>query len=265
MSLKYFNPLFAAYLIFLAFFAGACAGSFVNCAVIRLTNKSGSLFGRSRCPDCGHPLGILDLFPVFSYIFLRGKCRYCREKISPRYLLAELCFGACWGVLFAVFGFSRLTLEYILMMTLLCAESLSDIESFEVPNSLHIALIANFALFLFTHDEPLKRLIWGAAAFIIFGAGMLILSLIADKIYKKETLGGADIKLFAVLGLYFGPGKMLFLLIISCIAGLLLTFVTKKSLGSVVPFIPSITLGAFITVLAADPFIEWYMGLFTPR
>lgn len=252
----------SAYLLFLAFVAGACAGSFTNCAVIRLSNKSGSLFGRSRCISCGHSLGFFDLIPVFSYIFLRGKCRYCRARLSPRYLAVELCFGAGWCGILAVFGLSWQTLEYILMFTLLCAEALSDIETFEVSNWLHIALAVIFSIFLPTHTEPIKRLMSGLLGLLLYGGGILIISLIADKIYKKDTLGGADIKLFGILGLYFGPLKMLFVVILSCISGLIVAAIAKKGLGKEIPFIPSITFAAWVCALFSDPVIEWYIGLF---
>ncbi len=262
MSIFLFNPLLAGYMLLIAFLIGACAGSFTNCAVIRLSHKSGSLFGRSACPKCGHALGFLDLIPVFGYIFLGGKCRYCKARVSPRYLAVELAFGFGYAGILAVFGLSWITLEYLLMFTLLCAEALSDIETFEVSNWLHLALVAVFLLFLPTHAEPLERLISGALGLLIYGGGMLIIALIADKAYKKEALGGADIKLFGVLGLYFGPIKMLFLTIISCVAGLFAAMIAKKGLGKEFPFIPAIAFGAYITALFADSAVAWYLGLF---
>ena len=263
MSIFLFSPLLSAYMLALTFMVGACMGSFVNCAQWRLSNKTGSLFGRSICPKCEHKLGLLDLVPVFSYVFLRGKCRYCKEKVDFRYLAVEIVFGAVYVGIVAMFGLSWLTLEYLLLFTILLAEALSDIATFEVPDSLHIAGIVVFAAFIMTHDDPLRRLINGLLGFAIFGAGMLILSLIADKIYKKDTLGGADIKLLAVLGLFFGPAKMLLLLIVSCILGLLGAMIVKAGLGKIFPFIPAITLGSYFTALFADPIIEWYLGLFS--
>ena len=263
MSIFLFSPLFAAYLLALAFLVGACMGSFVNCVQMRLSERSGSIFGRSRCPKCGHTLGILDLFPVLSYAFLRGKCRYCKAPVDFNYLAVELIFGAGYVGIFAMFGLSWLTLEYLLLFTLLAASSLSDLRTLEVPDSLHIASIVVFAAFIMTHADPLHRLIDGLIGFAVYGAGMLVLSLVADKVYKKDTLGGADIKMLAVLGLFFGPVKMLLLLILSCLLGLAGAALAKAGLGKEFPFIPAITLGAYITALFADPIIEWYLGLFS--
>ena len=263
MSIFYFNPLLAAYMLLLMFFIGACMGSFVNCIQIRLSTRSGSIFGRSECPSCGHRLGVLDLLPILSWIFLGGKCRYCKSRISPRYVIVEAVFGLIYSGLLARFGLSWLTLEYILLFTVLAAASLSDISTMTVPDWLHIAGAAVFLVFLAAHSEPLIRLRDGALGAVIYGGGVLAISLIADKIYKKDTLGGADIKIFAVLGLFFGPVKMLLLIILSCIIGLILALIAKAGLGKEFPFIPSITAAAYIVALCGDGVIGWYLGLFS--
>lgn len=262
MSIFSFPPYLSIYALIMAFAVGACIGSFVNCVEWRLANKKGSVLGRSNCPKCGHKLGFLDLFPIFSYIFLRGKCRYCREKISPRYIAVELVFGLTFAGLLAYFGLAFQTLEYLILFAILGAAALSDIETFEVPDSLHIAAAVNFLVFLATHADPLKRLLWGIVAALAYGAALLGLSLVADKAFKKDSLGGADIKLIAVLGLYFGPKSMLFLLIISCIVGLILAFIMKAGWQREFPFIPAIVISAYISVFTAEPFINWYLGLF---
>ncbi len=263
MSVFLFNPLMSGYLLILIFFIGACMGSFINCAQIRLSSRSGSIFGRSECPSCGHRLGVLDLIPVLSWIFLGGKCRYCKAKISARYLAVEVIFGLAYAGLLARFGLSLLTLEYIILFTVILAEALSDISTLTVPDRLHIAACAVFLVFLPAHDNLLNRLFSGILGAVIYGAALLVLSLIADKIYKKDTLGGADIKLVAVLGLFFGPVRMLLVLILSSVLGLLAALIFKAGLGKEFPFIPSITLAAYICALFADPIINWYLGLFS--
>ena len=262
MSIFYFPPLFAAYMLALAFIFGACLGSFVNCIEWRIQNKKGSILGRSNCPHCGHKLGFLDLIPIFSYIFLRGKCRYCREKISPRYLAVELVFGFAFAGILAYFGLSWQTIEYLILFAILLAAALSDIVTFEVPDTLHILAVLNFLAFLVTHPDPLHRLLWGVVAGLVYGAALLLLSLAADKAFGKDSLGGADIKLLAVLGLYFGLKSTLFLLIISCIVGLVLAAVFKAGWQREFPFIPAIVMSAYICIFVADPFINWYLGLF---
>ncbi len=261
LSLKFFPLPAAIGLLLLAFMTGACFGSFINCIQLRVKDKK-SVLGRSECPNCGHRLGFFELIPVFSYLFLRGKCKNCREKISPRYFLAELCFGLAWALTVAFFGWQWLTLEYLVLFTVLCAEALWDLDIFKVPDTLHILAILNFLIFLPTHPEPLKRLLWGALAGLIYALAILVLSLIMDKVYKKESIGGADIKLLFVLGLYFGWKSMLLLLILSCFIGLLLAAVFKAGLQKTFPFIPALVVSAFICAVWAERFIGWYMSLF---
>ena len=82
-----------AILYTLIFIIGALFGSFYTLAVHRIPKKQDIIYTHSYCPNCDHKLGLLDLFPIFSYIFLGGKCRYCKEKIRPRYLILEILSG----------------------------------------------------------------------------------------------------------------------------------------------------------------------------
>lgn len=261
LSLKFFPLPAIIGLLALSFIAGACMGSFVNCIQLRIKDKK-SVLGRSECPNCGHRLGFFELIPVFSFIFLRGKCKNCKAKISPRYFAVELSFGLLWALAVVFFGWQWLTLEYLILFTVLAAESLWDFDIFEVPDTLHIIAAVNFLIFLPTHPEPLSRLLWGLVTGLIYGGALLLLSLVADKVFKKDSIGGADIKLVAVLGLYFGWKSMLLLIILSCIFGLLLSLIFKAGLQKEFPFIPALCLSAVICSVCADPLINWYIGLF---
>ena len=253
----------AAAALLMIFFVGACFGSFINCAVIRLTKRTGSLWGRSECPECGHALGAADLIPILSWVFLRGKCRYCRKKISARYPLTELLCGAGFSGIAAARGLSLTALEYAAAFSIIFAGALCDIDTLCVPNGIHLALAAVYLIFLPAQPDPLKCLLNGVFGFLIYGAGLLIFSLIADRILGRPSLGGADIKLFAVLGLYFGPAGTLMVLIISCAAGLLGAAITKKGFGREFPFLPYIAFAAWAGMLFADRFAERYLGLFS--
>jgi len=260
----YDSALFAIYFGVLAFVLGAVMGSFLNCAAWRIAHGKSFVKGRSRCPDCGHELGVLDLVPIFSWIFLGGKCRYCKEKISVRYPLTELGFALL--TLGCLLRFD-LTVEclrnYVFICCLFCL-SLVDLEVYEIPNGcLIIAALAWLGAIPFA-DDPLHALWTGLAVGVGFGAVMLLLSLVLDKIMKKETLGGGDIKLFAVVGLYLGLVGSLFSLIIACALGLILgAIVRKKSAenGGRIPFGPSIALSACFMLFFGQGIVNWYLGL----
>lgn len=261
MSLFIFSPFLTAYMLALAFVVGACMGSFVLCAVTRKIERR-SMFERSCCPFCGRKLSATDLFPIFSFLFLKGRCRYCKQKLGVKYLLVEVLFALGYLGLFARFGLSLDALKFIILFTLLAAASLNDIITNEIPDLLLIFSAADFLVFSLLGAEPLKTVLSGILCGVGFGAAILILVLIMDRIFKRETMGGGDIKMFAVLGLFFGPAEMLLLIISSCVFGLIFSFASKKGLWKTFPFAPSLTLTAYFCALAAKPIISWYFGLF---
>ncbi len=260
MSIMYFSPAFAAAMTACAFVLGAVMASFINCMQIRLTEKK-PVFGRSCCPNCGHKLSWYELVPVLSYIFLKGKCKSCKQRISPRYLIVEVLFGLMYAGLLWGFGLSAELAEYVILFTILAAEAIWDYATFEVPDTLHILAIINWLAFLWAHG-PLERLKSGLFAGVIYAGAILLVSLVADKVYKKESIGGADIKLIFVLGLYFGWKAMLLLIILSCVTGLLLALAFRAGMQKAFPFIPALVLSAYICAFAAEPIIRWYTSLF---
>ena len=254
-------PLAAVYLLFLAIVCGACAGSFINCGALRYVTGEKLSRGRSHCPVCGHVLGVLDLFPLFSWMFLKGKCRYCGAPVSKRYPLTELISALLWVSTAAVFGLDIRTLEYCVLFSLLLAVALIDYDTMEIPNGLLIAGAALFAVCLVFHDAPLQRLKAGLLGGLILGGSLLAVSLVMDRVLGRESMGGGDIKLFALLGLFTGTAVGLFLVILSCFTGLVFAFVSKAK-GKPFPFGPAIALAAWPALLFGPRFVAWYLGLF---
>ncbi len=247
------------YVLVLAFLCGACAGSFVNCAADRYAAKQSIFRGRSHCPVCGHTLGILDLFPIFSYIFLRGKCRHCGAKIPVRCLITELCGGLLFLTAAMRFGVSFQTLEYCLLFAALFAVALIDFDTMEIPDGIHLFGIFVFLVFLPAYPSPQERLMEGLLGALVFGGGMLAVSLIMDAILKRDSLGGGDIKLFAVLGLFNGVWRGLFHLILSCLTGILLYVLARQK--NEFPFGPAICIAAWVTALVGQEIIDLYLSI----
>ena len=254
----------------LAAVLGAAFGSFLNCAAWRIAHKESFLKGRSRCPKCGHALGALDLIPVFSWLFLRGKCRYCGEKVSIRYLVAELFFALVTVLCLLRFDLTFEALRNWIFLCCLMCLSLVDLEIFEIPDG--CLIIATAAWFAFL---PLVVSDWGTewkdvvihlASGIVLGGLMLGISLLMDRILKRDSLGGGDIKLLAVCGLYLGPWCSILMLIIACVLGLVFSLVMKR-LGKrgengEVPFGPSIALASAFVLLYGTGIINAYISLF---
>ena len=271
---------FRIYLCILAFLFGTVFGSFLNCMAWRIAHNESVLKGRSHCAVCGHTLGITDLIPVFSWLFLGGRCRYCKEKISPRYVAAELVCGCGFVLSFLRYGVSWRTLQVIVLFCILLALSLTDFEIYEIPDRFILAGIIWYLATSWLMDRRLsltgmtvsilpegeylslpawgQNLLAGLIGGLAIGGGMLFLSLLFDHLLGKESMGGGDIKLFFMTSLYLGLLQGLFSLILSCIVGLVIAAVMQRKR---VPFGPAISLAAFLSLLYGESFVNWYLSL----
>ena len=248
-----------AYIMIVVAILGAVFGSFINCMAWRMVHKENVLKGRSHCTCCDHPLGAVDLIPVFSYIFLKGRCRYCNQKISMRYMITELFSAFMFVSLVWKYDISFLTLRYVVLACILLGLSLVDLDSYEIPNGCIIMgivwWIVTIPLMETSIIEEIKNGVIGGFA---IGGGVFLCSLVMDFVLKKESMGGGDIKLYFMLGLYTGWVLGLFQLIISCMIGIVFVFVLRRN---TIPFAPAISLSALITLLWGNEIVAWYLGL----
>lgn len=254
------SPLLIIYVSVVLFILGSVFGSFINCVSGRIVEGKDWIKGKSICENCKHELSALDLVPIFSYIFLKGKCRYCGVKLSIRYMLTELFLGLCFVFLFL----RNRTIDYILfrdliLVTLLLGLSLVDLELYIIPDGFIIIGIVTWALGLLFMSDELAYLKDGLIGGLGIGVFIFLISLVMDKVLKKESLGGGDIKLLFLVCLYTGIFGGILLLIISCVIGLLFVFALKKDK---IPFGPSISLATFIVLMCGSQIINWYLGLF---
>lgn len=240
---------------------GAVMGSFLNCAAGRMAKDQPFIKGHSRCPACGHDLGVLDLIPVFSWIFLGGKCRHCRAKISPRYLITELMFAALTVACLLYFQSPALCIRNWVMICCLFTLSLVDFESQIIPNgTLLFAAVAWAAAepFLF---ESWEKTVAHVLSGVVIGGGLLLISMVMDKVLQRESLGGGDVKLFAVVGLYLGLLPSLFTLILSCILGLAVNLPRQRGNSEPFPFGPWIAIATAVMLFFGEKLVRWYLGL----
>ena len=247
------------YILTIAFILGAIFGSFINCMARRIANGESVTKGRSHCAVCGHPLGALDLVPIFSYIFLQGKCRYCGQKISPRYMIAEMVMALAFVAIVVRFDVTFEAMRYLVLVCMLMGLSLVDLDKYIIPDRFIIAGIFWWAVTLPLMEEPwqMQLKLGLIGAFAIAGA-MLVLSLLFDKVTHKESLGGGDIKLFFMTGLYMGPWIGFFNLIVACVIGIVFVIVLKQKK---IPFGPAISLATFFSILFGSEVVNWYFTL----
>lgn len=262
MSIYGYTPLLI-YSIIVAFIFGTCMGSFLNCVAWRSVRGESFLKGHSHCTSCGHELGLKDLIPVISWLSTGGKCRYCGAKVSARYPITEIAFGLITVICLLRFDLTVLCLRNYIFLAVLFVLTLTDIDDMIIPDGCHIAAVIAWIAaepFLF---EGWSGVISHVAAGLVFGGGLLAISLVLDRIMGRDTLGGGDIKLIAVTGLYLGLIGNLFALMLACIMGLIFNAITKKSSeeDKAFPFGPWIAGAAAVMLLFGSPLINWYQNL----
>lgn len=248
------------YILTIAFVLGACLGSFADCLAMRLLSGESILYGRSHCDFCGHVLGAMDLIPLVSRLFLRGRCRYCRMPVSSESFWAELVSGLACCLIVSRYGLSVMSLRGILLFVVLLTAALTDLHGWIIPDFLQLAgclIFLGTAVFL---PKPLYQIWHGLLLGTTLGGGMFVLSLIFERWTGKESLGGGDIKLFFVTGLYLKSAwELLFYLILSCLLGLLFAALRRTSR---IPFGPAIAAACFFIILYGEIWTRWYTGLF---
>ncbi len=169
------------------------------------------------------------------------------------YVTALLC-GAAYAVTAVQFGLTVQCVRFCILFALLTAASLADLRTMEIPDSVPFAAVCVFFLFLPFEKDVCDALLHGLVGMLPIGGGMLLLSWCADRWTGYETLGGGDIKLFAVLGLYFGFAGGMLAIALSCGCGLFACVALRIHKNEPLPFAPFIALGAFVTAIAGEDF-----------
>lgn len=244
----------------ITFILGCALGSFTDCLAGRMLNGTSVLKGRSHCDACGHVLGVLDLVPLFSRLCLRGRCRYCGAKIPAEAFWTELVSGIACCLIMYRYDVSVLALRGILLWMVLLCLTLTDLHAWIIPDRLQIAGILIFFGTALGLPEPGRQMLRGVMTGAGLAVSMLALSLLFDRLTGKESLGGGDVKLFFVTGLYMRSAwEVLFFLILSCVLGIAGSVIGRREK---IPFGPAIAAACFCMLLYGDIWTQWYTGLF---
>ncbi len=258
-------------MLLILFAFGLCFGSFLNVIVYRLPQKLSIVKPPSSCPACKTRLGFLDLIPLFGYLLLKGKCRYCSASISFRYPLVEMLTGLLFVAVSYQFGFSAAGLFYLALLYLLFAVTLIDLEHRIVPNTLVVTgLIIGLCFYLpvlvsFVTDVPASLLINrlpldGLLGFIVGGGLLLIIILVS-----RGGMGAGDMKLMAMIGLFVGlRGVAVVLLaafIFGALVGIAMMLLGRATRKSALPFAPYLALATTVEVFWGEAIWHWYINL----
>lgn len=247
---------------FIFFLFGILFGSFFNVCIYRIPLGSSIVYPSSHCTSCNKKLKTVDIIPVFSYIFLRGKCRNCNEPVSIQYPIVEILTGILFSLLYMKYSFTSYLLIYILLTSILIIVAFIDLKHRIIPNSLVLfgTVIAMVSNLLCPHLDWLD----GFLGLVVGGGTLLTVSLFSLIFLKKEGMGGGDIKLMGMIGLFLGWRLTLLSLILTIyiggiVGGILLIFRIKK-VGENIPFGPFIAIGSEIAMLFGAEIIRWYLS-----
>ena len=254
---------------------GACIGSFLNVVIYRLPKKKSFIFERSHCTSCNKNLNVFDLFPIISWILLKGKCRYCNASISHRYPLVELftsiLFLLCLkskGIFDNIFPEYLVAISSWLLVSYLVVLCMIDLNEMILPNSLTysgsvIGLSIAFYQCLIFYDSSFELLLEHFLAYIIAFFGINLFSFIVKLIINKPALGAGDAKLFAMSGAWLGIQGLEVTITLSflfsaffVILGLVLRFIKRRQY---IPFGPFICGSIFLVWFYGTQF--WYDSL----
>jgi len=242
----------------IVFALGISIGSFLNVVIYRVPRKQSIIRPPSHCPICGHRLAWYDLIPVFSYIFQKGRCRYCGAKISYKYPLVELITGLSFIAIFAKFGLSVKSAEYMAFASFLIAGGFMDLFDGVVNDWLVILGIATGLSFSVYFNTFFDNLLGMAVAFAFFA---LIIFLT-----HGNGMGEGDATFGALIGSFLGIKltilTILFAFILGAIIGVILIYVFHRKKEDAVPFVPFMALSAFMMLFIGNPIISFYMKLF---
>ncbi|MBI3440985.1 MAG: prepilin peptidase [Proteobacteria bacterium] len=243
---------------------GLVLGSFATALSYRLPlDMSIVTVTRSRCPVCQHNLGIADLVPLFSWLFLRGRCRHCQTWIGWRYPLIELATLFLCFIFYAVYGLRADTLLIFSLAPVLISILDIDFHHKIIPDSLNLAVLLTGAALLSVNTlmdgNPTDFLIYkggeAVSGALAYGLGSLLLRQVAMRVLKREPMGLGDVKFYAAVGFWLGlnANATSLFLIISGISGVVLALIWKRRTGEIeVPFGPSLII-AFIVTLCFYP------------
>lgn len=241
-------PPLLAHASLIAALVGACVGSFLSLITYRFIHEKPMLTARSACTSCGKTLGVLDLVPILSWVFLRARARCCGARISIRYPLIELACALTAAWLVDKFGVNLLSCSYVLMAWCICGLILADLEAYVLPDILLIPLALAGILHVVATDYAAADVAASAAV-----AGALAYSLHAggSKLLGRPALGLGDVKLIAVAGLWLAESTALVpFLFFSGLLGIICALIWRMlGHGTVFPFGPALLIALMACVI----------------
>lgn len=248
------------------FLLGISIGSFLNVCIYRMGREQSVVRPASHCPNCKKPIRWRDNVPLLSFILLKGRCRDCGQKISPRYFLVELLTGLVFLAIYQKFGLAPKSFGYLIFASGLIVATFVDFDFQIIPDEISLGGIGVGILWSFIfpalqnapgHLLGLRQSLFGV---LVGGGALWILGCVGDFIFKKESMGGGDVKLLAMIGAFMGWQTALLCLPVASVIGAIVGVIIKiKTKESVIAFGPYLSIGAFVSMFWASKIVSFFL------
>lgn len=222
----------------LFFIAGLIFGSFYNVVGLRLPNGESIIKPGSHCPKCNHKLSWYENIPVLSYIFLKGKCKNCKQKISFIYPAIEILTAILFTANYVIFGLTYECLIGVILSSLVSIIFVSD-SKYMIINDSPLIISSLLITIIKIINNGLKEALYSISSGLLIFIIVYLLMLLGNFLFKKESLGGGDIKLSFVAGLSLGPALGIFYIVLaSFLAFPYAMYISVKGDEGMLPFGP---------------------------
>lgn len=241
---------------------GAAVGSFLNVLIYRLPKNENFVSGRSHCPHCGKLIKWYENIPIISFLALRGRCGGCKKRISWIYPFVELVTALFFLTTYILYGVGFQSLIVSVFFALLLVVTVVDFQHYIIPDKITIPgmILGIASSFVNPMNPPLSSIL----GLVVGGASLFLLAIVGDYIFKKESLGGGDIKLAAMLGAFLGWKSIIIIFFGSAVLGLLyamiqMTFSREFRQSRMIPFGPFLSLAAIIALFCGNYLVNLYL------
>ncbi len=262
-------------MILFMFILGAIVGSFLNVCIVRMPHEQSVVTPRSHCVYCKKPLLWYDNIPFVSYILLGGRCRFCKEKISPRYFLVELITAITFVGFYQYFGLTALLPAYLTMVCGFIVATFVDFEHRIIPDEISVGgMVAGLLFSAFIPElhgvssstgplilAHLKSLGWSLAGVLAGGGSIYAMGILGDFLFKKESMGGGDVKLMAMVGAFLGWQFAILTFFLAPFFGAVYGIAEKiRTKDTAIAYGPFLVVGALISLFYGDQIIRWILS-----
>ena len=245
---------------------GLIWGSFLNVCIYRWPKdppENNIISPRSYCPNCRHTIAWYDNIPILSFILLRGRCRHCGEKISLRYPLVELSSAGIWLLCYNLWGISAYTFIFILYFSLLFVASVVDIEHRIIPDEVSVGgailglIISAIVPGLHGVSSHLQGFLSSFIGALTGGGLIYLVAVIGEFIFKKEAMGGGDVKLQAMIGAFLGWKWAILSFFVGCFIGSAIgIYQLIRYKDNTLPFGPALAMGSIVCLFWGDKILH---------